>query len=144
MFRERTSFLETGTARKRELIKAWNHCVDQVPGWPPIRLILPALNPISRGPAWEAFPQGLRTDLDTYITRSRRPHRSASGKRRRACRPATLLTTKAQTVAFARKAVELGTPIETPGISPHSSHPKSLDRSSRAIGQRVTIIPVPM
>ena len=111
-YREATSFLETGIGRRRELSKAWNLCVDHVAGWPQRKLPLPALNPISQGPVWEAFPEGLRTDLDAYLTALSRPHRSANGKRRRSCRPATLRLTKAQVVAFARKAVELGTPIE--------------------------------
>ena len=43
-FRHATSLYETGVARQRELMRAWNRCVDTVPGWPPFSLTLPALS----------------------------------------------------------------------------------------------------
>jgi hypothetical protein len=46
-FRGETSFLSTSIGRKRELMRAWNACVDAVPGWPSRKLQLPDLPPQS-------------------------------------------------------------------------------------------------
>lgn len=109
--REVTSFLETGPGRVRELMRAWNRCADGVPGWPGNRLDPPAVNPLSPGPAWDAFPEGLRSGIEAHLRRLAAPHRSASGKRRKPCKGSTINTRRRELMAFARKAVAAGTPI---------------------------------
>ena len=111
--REATSFLETGLGRVRELMRAWNRCVESVPGWPAHRLQPPAVTPVSPGPAWEAFPAGLRADIEAHLRRLAVPHRSANGRRRRPCRESTIKTRRRELMAFARKAVAAGAPIES-------------------------------
>lgn len=111
-FRASTSFLETGIARQRELIRAWNDCADRVPGWPDCRLPLPNLPAISKGPEWAQFPPGLRQDIENYLLHLAKAHRSMGGKRRRPCKPSTISTRRRELMAFARKAVAMGTPIE--------------------------------
>jgi hypothetical protein len=81
-FRTATSFLETGIARQRELIRAWNDCVDHVPGWPNRQLSVPQLPAVSKGPDWARFPPGLRQDVDNYLFQLAKAHRSPAGKRR--------------------------------------------------------------
>lgn len=56
--REATSFLETGPGRVRELMRAWNRCVERARGWPARCLQPPDVTPVSPGPAWEAFSGG--------------------------------------------------------------------------------------
>jgi hypothetical protein len=63
------------------------------------------------GPAWEDFPEGLKVDVEAYLSRLTRIRRSAKGKRIRPCRPSTIRTRRAELAAAARMAVRLGTPI---------------------------------
>jgi integrase len=111
--RQVTSFLETGPGRVRELMRAWNRCVEAVPGWPAHRLVPPALTPVWPGPAWEAFPAGLRADIEAHLRRLAAPHRSANGRRRRPCKASTIATRRRELMAFARKAVAAGVPMES-------------------------------
>ena len=113
VFREATSFLRSGVALTRELMKAWNWCVEQVPGWPQRLLAPPGLAKTTSGPDWSEFPQGLRCDIEAYLANLAKPHRSPNGRRRRACRPSTLSTRRRELIAFARTAMTAGTPIET-------------------------------
>ena len=64
-------------------------------------------------PAWDAFPEGLRQDIDDYFAGLAKPHRSLNGKRIQPCSPATIATRRAELVAMARMAVRLGVPIES-------------------------------
>ena len=109
--REATSFLETGVGRVRELMRAWNRCRDCIPGWPVHRLQPPEVTPVSPGPAWEVFPEGLRADIEGHLRRLAAPHRSASGRRRGPCKASTIATRRRELMAFARKAVAAGTPV---------------------------------
>lgn len=111
--REATSFLETGPGRVRELMRAWNRCVGSVPGWPAHRLQPPEVTPVSPGPAWEAFPERLRADIEAHLRRLAVPHRSANGRCRKPCRESTIKTRRRELMAFSRKAVAAGVPIES-------------------------------
>lgn len=110
--REATTFLSTGTAALRELARAWNTCVAEVPGWPQTVLPVPALPSSSTGPDWGAFPDGLRADIEAHLRRLAVPHRSASGRRRRPCKASTIATRRRELMAFARKACAAGVPLE--------------------------------
>ena len=112
-FRETTGFLPAGVARARELMKAWNGCVERVPDWPQRMLILPGLPKATSGPEWEEFPKTLRLEIETYLAGLAKPHRSANGRRRRSNKPSTILTRRRELIAFARTAVASGIPIET-------------------------------
>jgi integrase len=112
-FRGETSLLGTGIGRKRELIRAWNACVDTVPGWPKRKLALPDLAPVSTGAEWSAFPEDLRNDIEAYLAQLAKPHRSSNGKRRRPCKTSTISTRRNELIAFARKVVKIGIDIDT-------------------------------
>jgi hypothetical protein len=73
-FRADTSFLETGIARWRELMRAWNACVEHVPGWPHRPLSVPPLPPNSEGPDWSQFPVGLQREFENYLSRLKGSH----------------------------------------------------------------------
>ena len=111
--RAETSLLETGVARVRELMRAWNRCVDAAPGWPRRRLDPPACAPVSPGPEWGAFPEGLRSDIESYLRRLGSGRRSANGKRRRPNKRSTIDTRRRELQAFARKAVAAGADLES-------------------------------
>ena len=94
------------------MVRAWNASVVAIPGVPLGRLTEPRSQ---RGAelAWEAFPAGLRNDLDAYFGRLAQPHRTFAGKRIAPCSAATIRYRRAVLVAMVRMAVRLGVPIES-------------------------------
>ena len=63
------------------------------------------------GPAWEEFPEGLRTDLENHLNGLKRIRRTGNGKRVRPCKDSTIKMRRASIVAAARTAVGEGVPI---------------------------------
>jgi hypothetical protein len=63
--------------------------------------------------AWEAFPLGLRCDVERYLEGLTRLRRSWNGKRIRPLKPSTIRTRRAELTAAARMAVKIGVKIET-------------------------------
>ena len=112
-FRAETTFQDVGPALKRELMKAWNECVEKVSGWPQQLLTLPDLPTRISGPDWAEFPQGLREEIDAYLGELAKPHRSANGRRRRPCKATTVATRRRELIAFIRSAVGAGKPIHS-------------------------------
>ncbi len=110
-YRAETTALTAGVAAHRSIARSWNRCVDDIQVWPQQRLAEPDLPDRRAGPEWHAFPEGLRSDLDSYLAGLTRPRRAAKGKRIRPCKPSTLRTRRAELEAFVRKAVEIGIPL---------------------------------
>jgi hypothetical protein len=107
---ETTDRASNNTAR-RFMARAWNACAAALEGWPLQQLAEPPLKVTE--PAWDAFPKGLRKDIDDYFAGLARPHRSLNGKHIQGCSPGTIRTRRAELVAMARMAVRLGVPIES-------------------------------
>jgi site-specific recombinase XerD len=111
-YRGETSAMAVDDQARRRVAKTWNSCIGLVEGWPANRLTEPPLKAKAR-PAWEDFPEGLCEGIEAYLSGLQKPHRGAGGRRIRACRPLTIQTRRAKLVAVARKAVEVGVPIES-------------------------------
>jgi integrase len=109
-YRAETTALASAAAARRAIARSWNGCVDRVAGWPAHRLVEPALKAME-GPTWDDFPEGLRTDIDTYLIGLTRSRRSIRGKRIPPCKPSTIRRCRAELVAAARMAVREGIPI---------------------------------
>jgi len=109
-YRKQTTSLATNIAARRSVARAWNAGVEASANWPRQRLAEPSLQ-VAEGPAWEDFPEGLRRDMDDYLASLQQTRKGPSGKRYRPCSPKTIKTRRAELVAFARKAVKVGTPI---------------------------------
>ena len=112
-YRAATTALKADAAARRRIARAWNRCVDVVPGWPSQKLIEPPPKCTLAGPAWEEFPEGLRRDIESYLARLGQVRRTHGGKRLAPCKPSTIKVRKAKLVAFVRKAVSLGVPIDS-------------------------------
>jgi integrase len=109
-YRTETTARASNNTARRFMARAWNACAGAIEDWPLQPLTEP---PIKKAePAWEAFPEGLRRDLDSYFDRLAKPHRTLSGKRIQPCSATTIATRRAELVAMARMAVRLGVPIE--------------------------------
>src|SRR5262245_62931687 len=111
-YRAETTALASDAAARRAIARAWNGCVDNIDGWPLRRLAEPAVKAM-QGPAWDDFPQGLRTDVEAYLKGLTRIRRSTNGKRIRPCKPSTIRRCRAELVAAARMAVREGVAIES-------------------------------
>ena len=110
-YRAATTALKADSAARRRIARAWNDCVDTVPGWPSQRLAEPPPKASLRGPAWDEFPAGLRRDIEGYLVSLTRVRRGAGGRRRAPCKPKTIEVRRAKLVAFVRKAVSIGVSI---------------------------------
>ncbi len=110
-YRTETTAQASNNTARRFMARAWNACAAAIDGWSLQRLTEP---PIKKAePAWEAFPVGLRRDLDHYFAGLAKPHRTLNGKRIQPCSPGTIRYRMAELVAMARMAVRLGVPIES-------------------------------
>jgi hypothetical protein len=98
-------------AFRRLLARAWNANMT-APAWPVYRLMEPPVK-AAVALAWEAFPEGLRQDVDRYLEGLTRIRRSRIGQRIRPLKPSTIGTRRAEIQAAARMAVETGVSIET-------------------------------
>ena len=126
-YRAETTALASDDAARRAIARAWNGCVDKIEGWPSRRLVEPAVKGM-QGPAWDDFPQGLRTDVEAYLNGLTRIRRSAKGKRIRPCKPSTIRRCRAELVAAARMAVREGVPIESLTSLAALLHPDVVER----------------
>ena len=111
-YRAATTALKVDAAARRRIARAWNGCVDTVPGWPSQRLAEPPPKASLRGPAWDEFPAGLRRDIEGYLVTLTNVRRGADGRRRAPCKPKTIEVRRAKLVAFVRKAVSIGASID--------------------------------
>jgi integrase len=110
-YRAETSSLAAGSMAHRSIARAWNVSAGENPAWPAQRLAEPPVK-AQEAPAWEAFPEGLRSDVDKYLSGLGKIRKGPDGKRSRPCSPKTIKTRRAELLAVARMAVKIGTPIE--------------------------------
>ena len=108
--RARTTTRPSDDATRRIMARLWNACIGGIDGWPKVRLMEPPVRS-AEGPAWEDFPEGLRSDVERELTRLKNIHRNKDGQRSRPCKPSTLTTRRRELVAAARMAVKVGIPI---------------------------------
>jgi integrase len=97
-------------AFRRLLARAWNASVTTIPGWPAQRLMEPAVKATVEI-EWEAFPEGLRRDIDRYLHGLTRIRKSRTGQRIRPLKESTIRTRRAELQAVARMAVKTAVPI---------------------------------
>ena len=113
-YRAETTALATDNAARRKIARAWNACVEDIPGWPKQRLIEPPVKSLTLIP-WESFPGQLRQDIENYLEGFKKVRRGSRGKRIRPCKPSTIDTRRRELQAFARMAVKQGHPVESLG-----------------------------
>ena len=99
-------------AFRRLLARAWNaNRRAPFPGWPAQRLMEPAVKAAVEL-EWEAFPEGLRRDVDRYLEGLTRIRKSRTGQRIRPLKASTIRTRRAEFQAVARMAMKTGVPID--------------------------------
>jgi hypothetical protein len=110
-YRAQHTRLDFRVAERRRVVRAWNTCSTQVRGWPKNHLIVPP-DGRSNGPVWEDFPETLRAEVDVLFETVSRRRKLANGTRTRAWTDKTIRTRRRELIAYARKAVSVGYPIE--------------------------------
>jgi integrase len=108
--RAQTTARPSDTASRRILARLWNAGIGRIDGWPKVRLVEPPVK-AAEGPGWNDFPQGLRTDIEGYLTGLTRIRRNNAGERRQPCKSSTITTRKRELVAAVRMAAKVGVPI---------------------------------
>src|ERR1700693_2820678 len=87
-YRSDTTNLPSNNTARRFMARAWNACAGGTEGALLQRLTEPP-SKLWAEPAWEAFPVGLRRDVDCSFAKLARVHRTLAGKRIQPCSPAT-------------------------------------------------------
>ena len=126
-YRKQTTALATNAAARRSVARAWNVTASQVASWPQQRLTEPPLQVADRVP-WEAFPNTLRAQIDDYLASFASMRRGRNGKRIRPNKASSKRTRRAEIVAFVRKAVEIGIPIDDITDLSKLLHPNVVER----------------
>jgi hypothetical protein len=80
-YRRCTTSLAADGAARRSLARHWNDLVRRVPGWPGQLLFEPPSRKAEAFPPWEAYPIGLRYEIETYLESLTRVRRTPKGKR---------------------------------------------------------------
>ena len=65
--RTRTTTRPSDAASRRILARLWNAGIGNIDGWPTMHLVEPPVK-AAEGPVWEDFPEGLREDVERYLT----------------------------------------------------------------------------
>lgn len=130
-YRADTTALAANDAARRTITRAWNACAAHIAGWPEQRLVEP---PIKSKPAIaeEAFPEGLRADIERYLATLTKLRRKVNGRRLRPCRPSTIRTRRAELIATARMAVRQGVEISHLGSLAALIHPDVIEKVIKA------------
>jgi hypothetical protein len=133
-YRSETTARASNNTARRFMVRAWNACADAIDSVSLRRLTEPAIKVVE--PAWSAFPEGLRKDLDNYFAGLAKPHRTLNGNRIQPCSQGTIATRRAELVAMARMAVRLGVPIESLTSLAAFLHPDVVERVIDAYWQK--------
>ena len=111
-YRAATTALKADTAARRRIVRAWNSCIDALEGWPVLRLIEPPAANTPTDPSWDKFPEGLRRDIEGYLTSLTQVRRRPHQRRRPPCKPSTIKVRRAKLAALVRKAIAIGVPLD--------------------------------
>jgi integrase len=134
-YRAETTGRACNNTARRFMVRAWNGPAGAIDGCSLRQLTEPPIKKTE--PAWDAFPEGLRRELDDYFAGLAKPHRTLNGKRIQPCSPGTIRTRQAELVAMARLAVrQLGVPIESLTSLAALLHPDVAERVIDAYWQK--------
>ena len=106
---ERTSMKDPRTSHQN-MCRAWNRAVDEIEGWPQVRLSVPRY----RKPwafRWDAFPESFRTDVDKFFRRQSGEDLFAEGPPRPLA-PRTIKTQRDHLRCAASALARTGVPID--------------------------------
>ena len=107
---EQESILKDPRTAHQNVCRAWNRAVDEIEGWPQVRLTVPRY----RKPwafRWDAFPESFRTDVDKFFKRQSGEDLFAEGPPRPLA-PRTIKTQRDHLRCAASALARTGVPID--------------------------------
>ena len=113
--RARTTTRASDAASRRILARLWNAGIGKIDGWPQLRLVEPPVK-AAEGPVWDDFPEGLRTDIEGYLTGLTRIRRNKAGQRSRPCKSSTHHNPTARARRRGQDGGEGGRPARQPDL----------------------------
>ena len=111
-YRAETTALASNAAARRLIARAWNACVTKVAEWPRQRLIEPPVKALTKIP-WDAFPEGLRADVERYLAGFTKMRRGVSGKRIRQVQTINHRNPSSRIAGLCQDGSRQGVPIES-------------------------------
>ncbi|GEM_PF-436861 len=111
-YRRNTTALAADAAARRSLARYWNDRVRMVPGWPDQLLIEPPSRRAEAFPSWDAYPLGLRYEIEAYLEGLTRVRKTANRKRWAPAKPTTIRVRRAMLEAALRTATRIGIGME--------------------------------
>ena len=103
-YRRCTTSLAADAAARRSLARHWNDLARTVPGWPSQLLFEPPSRKAEAFPPWEAYPIGLRYEIEAYLESLTRVRKTPKGKRVPPARATTIRGRRAMLEAALRMA----------------------------------------
>jgi integrase len=110
-YRADTTALAANAAARRAIARAWNACTRHLEGWPRHCLVEPPVKALTEL-AWESFPEGLRAEIERYLSGLSKIRKGANGKRIKPCKVVSIDSRRRELQAFTRMAVRQGLPAE--------------------------------
>jgi hypothetical protein len=111
-YRRCTTSLAADAAARRSLARHWNDLARRVPGWPSQLLFEPPSRKAEAFPPWEAYPIGLRYEIETYLDSLTRVRKTSKGKRVPPAKATTIRGRRAMLEAALRMATRIGIGME--------------------------------
>ena len=111
-YRRCTTALAADAAARRSLARHWNDLVRRVPGWPHQLLFEPPSRKAEAFPPWEAYPIGLRYEIEAYLESLTRVRKTSKGKRVPPAKETTIRGRRAMLEAALRMATRIGIGME--------------------------------
>ena len=111
-YRATTTALATDIKARRAIARAWN-ASRALKGWPQQILTEPPLKKTTEWPDWRDFPPSLHREAEAHLASLSRPRRGVDDKRLSPCKASTIRQRRVDLISFAKKAVRLGSPIES-------------------------------
>jgi integrase len=111
-YRRCTTSLAVDAAARRSLARHWNDLARTVPGWPGQFLFEPPSRKAEAFPPWEAYPIGLRYEIEAYLDSLTRVRKTPKGKRVPPAKATTIRGRRAMLEAALRMATRIGIGME--------------------------------
>jgi integrase len=139
-YRAASTNLKSGDAARRRIARTWNACMDRIGGSSMPRLAIPPVKS-NNAPSFEEFPPGLQRDIQSLLAGLAKTRKGPNGQRRPPCSRSTVHVRRAKLIALIRKAVSLGTPLESLSSLADLLAPQLVERCLDAYWQESGPIP---
>ncbi|VFU10498.1 Phage integrase (fragment) [Methylocella tundrae] len=111
-YRRSTTSLAVGATARRSVARYWNDRARTASGWPSQLLYEPPSRRPEAFPPWQAYPIGLRLDIEAYLGSLTKVRKTAKGKRVLPAKATTIRNRRTMLEAALRMASRIGVGME--------------------------------